>query len=384
MHNFRVAIVGTGFMAMAHTEGLRRIGIEPLGILGSTPQGSAAGAATLSIGKSYRDYEELLADEAVQAVHITSPNRLHFEHASRALQGGKHVLCEKPLAMSSQESAVLVRLAEESGLVAGVNYNLRFYPLNLEAHHKVAQGELGDIFAINGSYVQDWLLYPTDYNWRVLAAEGGALRAVADIGTHWLDLMQMVTGLKVEAVLADLKIVYPIRQRPRGEVQTFSGQGQQQTATEPIEVETEDSAVILLRFNGGAHGSLWVSQVTAGRKNCLRYEISGSKAAVAWNSERPDELWLGRRDTPNEILLRDPSLVSAVTRKHITFPGGHNEGYGDTFKQCFQSFYSYITVGERSAAPLFPTFSDGQREILLCEAILRSHQEGRWVSVAPE
>jgi len=381
MYNLGVAITGTGFMGPAHTEALRRLGLNVVGILGSSPEKSRRAAEKLSIPKGYSNYDELLMDDEVDVVHVTSPNRVHFEQASRALQAGKHVLCEKPLAMTADESAKLVELAQKSGRVAGVNYNIRFYPLNLEARERVRQGDLGNIHSVFGGYVQDWLLYPTDYNWRVLAEEGGALRAVADIGTHWLDLVQTITGLEVEAVFADLQTVYPTRQRPQGEVETFSGKVQQVEATETIEIKTEDHGAVLLRFKGGARGSMWVSQITAGRKNSLRYEIAGSEGALAWNGESPNDLWLGHRNKPNELLIRDPGLVSEAARNFITYPGGHNEGYDDTFKQCFKAFYDYITAGDFSAPEPFPTFTDGHFEILLCEAILKSHQEGKWVSV---
>ena len=268
-----------------------------------------------------------------------------------------------------------------TGLLAGVNYNIRFYPLNIEARARIQAGELGDVFSVYGSYVQDWLLYPTDYNWRVLAEEGGALRAVADIGTHWMDLMQMVTGLEITGVYADLKTVHHVRRRPKGEVETFSAKVQEIDATEEIDIDTEDCGSILLRFKGGAVGNLWVSQLTAGRKNALRYEIAGAKRALAWNSESPNELWIGERNVPNQQLIRDPGLVSAAARTYITYPGGHNEGYDDTFKQCFKAFYDYLHAGDFSAPRPFPTFADGHREIVLCEAVLRSHREQCWVDV---
>jgi predicted dehydrogenase len=245
----------------------------------------------------------------------------------------------------------------------------------------VQSGALGDIYSIFGSYVQDWLLYPTDYNWRVLAEEGGQLRAVADIGTHWLDLIQAITGLKVQAVCADLTTVHAVRRRPKGEVETFKVKEETVSETEPIQISTDDFGCVMLRFEGAARGCLWVSQVTAGRKNCLRYEISGSKRALAWCSEQPNELWNGHRDAPNESLIRDPALLSNQVRPYANYPGGHNEGFPDTFKQCFRAFYDYIEAGDFSATPTFPTFADGHREILLCEAVLQSHREDRWVEV---
>lgn len=381
MYNLGAAVIGTGFMGPAHTEGLRRLGIRVVGILGSSAEKSRHAADTLGLEKAYPDLEALLQDREVQAVHITTPNRLHFEQASRCLQAGKHVLCEKPLAMNAVESAELVKLAEKSGMAAGVCYNLRFYPLNFEARHLVQSGELGDVISIYGSYVQDWLLYPTDYNWRILAEQGGKVRAIGDIGTHWMDLVQFITGLEIEAVLADLKTVYPTRRRPLGEVQTFSGKVQDIQATEEIDIETEDYGAVLLRFKGGAHGSLWVSQMTAGRKNCQRYEISGTDGALAWNSEVPNDLWIGHRNQANEVLIRDPGLVSAAARAYITYPGGHNEGYDDAFKQCFKAFYDYIVAGGTSARPDFATFAEGHKEILLCDAILKSHLEEKWVKL---
>ncbi len=380
MFELNAAVVGAGFIGPVHVEGLRRAGVNVVGILGVDQEESQRAAKQLGL-KPYESFDEVLADPSVHSVHIATPNRLHYEMAKKALQAGKHVLCEKPLAMNSAESAELVELARSSGLAAGVNYNLRFYPLNLEARERVRSGQVGDVYSVCGSYVQDWLFYPTDYNWRVLAEEGGALRAVADIGTHWLDLVHSITGLEVEAVCADLHTVHPVRQRPKGEVETFKGKEQQTVETEPVQITTEDYGCVLLRFRGGARGVLWVSQVTAGRKNCLRYELAGSKCALSWCSEQPNELWIGHRDRPNECLIRDPALVGDAARAAISYPGGHNEGFPDTFKQCFRAFYGYIAAGDFSAPPPFPTFEDGHREIVLCEAILRSHQEGQWVEV---
>jgi len=381
MYNISAAVVGTGFIGPVHVEALQRLGVRVTGILGSSPEKSRVAADRLGLPKGYGSFEELLDDDAAQVVHITTPNRFHFEQASAALRAGKHVMCEKPLAMNSEESAALVELAQKTGLAAGVNYNIRFYPLNLEARDIVERGDLGDVYSICGSYVQDWLLYPSDYNWRVLATEGGDLRAVADIGTHWLDLIHAISGLDVEAVCADLSTVHPVRQRPKGEVQTFKGKEEQAAATEPVDITTEDYGCVMLRFTNGARGCIWVSQVTAGRKNCLRYEIAGSKKALSWCSEQPNNLWIGRRDKANESLIRDPALVSDVVRGLVNYPGGHNEGFPDTFKQLYRAFYDYIAAGDFSAEPTFPTFEDGHREILLCEAILRSHRKGSWIEL---
>ncbi len=376
-----VAVVGTGFMGPAHIEALRRLGIQVIGVLGSSPAKSHAFAERMSIPKAYANFDELLADRDVQAVHLTTPNRWHFETAKAALLAGKHVMCEKPLAMNSTESAELVAIAESVQLAAGVNYNYRFYPICLEARERVRRGDLGPIHAVTGGYVQDWLLYPTDYNWRVLASEGGKLRAVADIGTHWLDLVQSITGLQVEALCADLHTIHPVRQRPKGEVETFSGKVAEASATESIPIETEDLGAVLLRFQGGARGVLWVSQVTAGRKNQLTFELAGAEQALWFDGERPNELWIGQRSQPNGLLFKDPGLMGETARAFTAYPGGHNEGYPDSFKMCFKAFYDYIAAGDFEAPPFFPTFAEGHHEIVLCEAILQSHAEQRWVTV---
>ena len=278
MSDIGVAVVGAGFIGPVHVEALRRLGLPVRGILGCDPAESQRAAKSLGLPKAYTSLDEVLADPSARSVHLAVPNVLHYEFAKRAINAGKHVLCEKPLAMNAAESAELVELAKGKQLAAGVCYNVRFYPLNLEARERIARGDLGRIFSVNGSYVQDWLLHETDYNWRVLAEQGGPLRAVADIGTHWMDLVTSITGLEIEAVLADLATVHPIRKRPKGEVETFSGKLGGPRETEPVAITTEDYGCMLFRFKGGTHGSLWVSQVTAGRKNCIRYEIAGAKA----------------------------------------------------------------------------------------------------------
>jgi predicted dehydrogenase len=381
MFDIGVAVVGAGFIGPVHVEALRRLGLPVRGILGCDQAESDRAARDLGLPKAYTNLDEVLADPGVQSVHLAVPNVLHYDFAKRAINAGKHVLCEKPLAMNATQSAELVELAKGRRRAAGVCYNVRFYPLNLDARDRIARGDLGRIFSVNGSYVQDWLHKETDYNWRVLADQGGELRAVADIGTHWMDLVGSITGLEIEAVLADLSTVHPIRKRPKGEVETFSGKLGGPRETEPVAVTTEDYGCILFRFTGGARGSLWVSQVTAGRKNCIRYEIAGSRSALAWDSQSPNELWIGHRDQPNEVLIRDPALVGPLARGYINYPGGHNEGFPDAFKQCFRSFYNYIAADDYAAQPLFPTFAQGHREVVLCDAILKSHRQQAWVKI---
>ena len=379
MQHLTAAVVGAGFIGPVHIEALRRLGVRIAGVLPRTP-----GAGTRLGLPEYRDLEELLADATVDVVHLALPNREHLAYATRCLAAGKHVLCEKPLAMRSEESAELVRLAAASGLEAGVCHNVRSYPLNVELRERIKRGDLGRIFTVTGSYAQDWLLHDTDFNWRVLADEGGALRALADIGTHWLDLMRYVTGLEIEAVFAELQTVHPVRRRPQGGVQTFTGKTAEGAGLIDVPIATDDCACVILRMTGGVLGSLHVSQVTAGRKNCIRYEIAGASGSAAWNSEEPNELWLGQRDEPNRVLMRDPGLLSPAARAVTSYPGGHQEGFPDTFKQCFHGFYGAVaaakagrSIGERR----YPTFADGHQEMLLCDALLESHRTQRWATV---
>jgi predicted dehydrogenase len=375
------AVVGTGFIAPVHVEALRRLGRPVAGVVGSSPERARQAAARWGLARAYASLEEALADPAVGVIHVTSPNRHHHGQCKKVLAAGKHVVCEKPLAMTSAESAELVGLEGKAPGVGAVCYNVRYYPLCQEGRQRIAGGELGAVYHVIGSYAQDWLLYETDFNWRVLAGEGGALRAVADIGTHWLDLMTFVTGLEVEAVCADLRTFLPHRRKPAGGTETFQGKLSGPVETEVVAVDTEDYGSVLLRFRGGASGCLAVSQVSAGRKNCLRFEVAGARSALAWDSERPNGLWLGRRDRANEVLLRDPALLHPEVRPFASYPGGHNEGYPDTFKQLFRSVYDHIESRDRNAPPPFPTFADGHREVLLGEATLRSHRERRWVEV---
>ena len=380
-----VAVAGAGFIGPVHVEGLRRLGIRVKGLAGKDLAESEAACAQIGLAHAYASIDELLADDEVDAVHLAVPNVLHYPMVKKALAAGKHVMCEKPLAMTAEQGKELVQLAKASGLVAGVNYNLRFYPMNLEVRDRVrglgafAKTQPARVFTVTGSYQQDWLLYDTDYNWRVLADQGGALRAVSDIGTHWLDAVHFVTGLKVESLLADLTTVHPQRHRPVGEVRTFTGDAPAAQATEAIDVTTDDCASILFKFEGGARGQLFVSQVAAGHKNRLTYDIATQDAAYEFNSERPNELVIGRRGSLNQILLKDPGLQMGTAAPFINYPGGHNEGFPDTFKQCFRSFYDAV-LG-RDTERLFASFEDGYRELVLCDAIVESNEKQAWVRV---
>jgi predicted dehydrogenase len=373
------AVIGTGFIGTVHVEQLRRIGVDVRGVLGSTPERGAARAEALNVRHAYASLEEILADPTVDVVHVTSPNDRHVPQASALLAAGKHVVCEKPLAMSADESATLVAEAEASGLVNAVNFNIRFYPLHQHVRERIAAGDLGDVRFVTGHYFQDWLLLDTDWNWRLEPEQGGALRAVGDIGSHWLDLMAFVSGQPIIAVMADLATFVTTRQRPTGPVETFSTARSTETISRSM--ETEDVATLLLRFANGARGSVAISQVSAGRKNSLQWEIDGSAASAAWDSETPDHLWLGHRDRPNELLLRNPALMGPAGRTAAALPGGHVEGFGDTFGALFRAIYTDVLAGRPDPAPPYATFAAGHDEMLVNDAIARSAREQRWVEV---
>ena len=373
------AVIGTGFIGTVHVEQLRRIGVEVRGVLGSTPERGRARADALSVGRAYASLDELLADPDVDVVHVTSPNHLHVPQASAILAAGKHVVCEKPLAMTAEESRGLAEQAQASGLVNAVNFNIRFYPLHQHMRERIAAGDLGDVRFVTGHYFQDWLLHDTDWNWRLEPEQGGALRAVGDIGSHWLDLMGFVTGQPIVSVMADLGTYVTARQQPTGPVETFSTERSSSTVSRAM--GTEDVATLLLRFANGARGSLAVSQISAGRKNSLQWEIDGSDAAAWWDSETPDHLWLGHRDRPNEAFLRNPALMGEAGRAAAALPGWHVEGFGDTFGALFRAIYRDVAAGRPNPNPPYADFAAGQDEMLVNDAIARSAAEERWVDV---
>jgi predicted dehydrogenase len=375
LDELKAAVVGTGFIGAVHVDALRRLGVEVLGVAGSTPER----AGSKGLAPAYDSFEALLADERVDVVHLTTPNRLHFPQAKQALAAGKHVVCEKPLALTAGESGELVELAEAAGLVNCTNFNLRFYPLVQETRARVRAGALGDVWNVHGAYLQDWLAQPTDWNWRLEPDKGGELRAVADIGSHWMDLAQFVTGFRIVEVLADFATTIPVRRRPAGEVETFASADDLERVDAPM--TSEDLAHILLRFDGGARGSLVVSQVSFGRKNSLRIEVDGSAGSAAWDSESNEELWLGHRDRPNEILRRDPALLHPDAAARTQLPVAHTEGFADTFRELYRAVYADVACGKPTADPEYPTFRDGHVENVLGDALALSNRERRWAEV---
>ncbi len=381
MENVKVAVIGLGFMGRTHIQSLRRLSIEVYGVAGITPEEAKNTAKELSIPHWYNNIEDALADKEVTVVHLCTPNNLHYNHAKLALLAGKHVICEKPLALTSKESKELADLAKSKGLVAAVNYNLRFYPISQEVRARVKAGDLGTPYLVHGGYLQDWLFLKTDWNWRLETKQGGDLRVVADIGTHFLDLVTYLTGLKVKSVMAEFSIIHPTRLQPTHEIETYAGKIEKNDSTIEAKINTEDVAVLLVRYDNGALGTVTLSQVSAGRKNYFWWELNGSKSSMRWDQENPNEVWIGHRDQPNQILLKDPSLFHDEARALTGFPGGHAEGYPDTFVQVFRQVYSAISTGKMPETGQFATFEDGHREMMLCAAIQKSAKEKRWVDV---
>jgi predicted dehydrogenase len=385
MQPINVAVIGSGFMGAAHIDGIRRVpGVNVAAISSIDRPRAEELAGHFAIPHVFEDWREILKHDQITAVHNCTPNNLHYEVNRALLESGKHVLSEKPLTMTSTESADLVRIAREKGAVTAINFNYRGYPLIQQAHGMVKRGELGDLYLVHGHYLQDWLLHQTDYNWRLESEISGASRAIADIGSHWFDLMQFVVGSKIRRVFAHLFTVHPTRKKPRFEVETYKGKelGAIEEYDE-VPIDTEDGGLILLEFDNGLRGSLTVSQVSAGRKNRQWFEVDGSRSAISWNQEEPNSLWVGHRDKPNEILIKDPSLLDPDARGYAHYPGGHPEGYPDGPRNLFRNFYRYIGEGKKPGqhAANFPTFEDGHLEVLIVEAVLRSHQQQAWVEV---
>ena len=304
-----------------------------------------------------------------------------FEEAKLALESGLHVVCEKPLCATIEEAEELVALAKRNDRVNAVHFNIRYYPIIRQMKAMRSRGELGEIYSVIGSYLQDWLFYKTDYNWRLEPEQSGESRAIADIGSHLMDLLEYITGLRTVAVMADFNTIHKTRKKPLKPIETYSGKSLQASDYKEVPINTEDYATVMLRFDNGNKGVITVSQVSAGRKNQCSLEISGSHKTLHWDSESPNNLWVGNRDKANELLLRDAALFHSDARSIVDYPGGHNEGFPDTSKQLFNEVYAAIRAGEQPENPTFPTFADGLREMVLCEAIIESNRKEGWVNI---
>jgi len=375
----RTAILGTGFMGRVHLEALRRVeGVEVVAIVGRELASAQSLGAGYGVERSEADYRNVLSDASIDAVHICTPNASHYLMAKHALLAGKHVLCEKPLSTSVETAAELVQLATERKLRNCVCQNLRFYPMVQQMRRMREDGDLGRILIVQGNYLQDWLLDEAAWNWRIDSKFAGQSRTMGDVGTHWFDMAEHVTGLRVNSLCADLQTFYPTRTRPTTKVETFTAKAAT-TSGEKIVVDTEDFGSVLFHMDGGARGAMMASQMAAGRKNQLKMEIYGTKASVSWDQERPDELWVGHPDSANHLYIKDPTLMKEKARSYADLPCGHSEGYDDAFKQIFRRFYA--SIRDQNSPVEYPQMSDGLRQLVLMDAELKSHRSRRWVDV---
>jgi len=383
MSRIKAGIIGMGFIGVSHIDSIRRIGFADLAAVADVNYDLAKKKADeYYIPKCYRTVDELLADPEIQVVHNCTPNNLHMEVNEKIIKAGKHVFSEKPLARSSQESASMLKLLDATpGIVSGMNFCYRMNPLVQDMKHKVKNGEIGDVKLVHGSYLQDWLLFETDYNWRIEPEINGPSRCMADIGSHWMDAVQTVTGAKITEVCADLVTTIPVRKKAKGQVETFSTNANAEYEDKVI--KTEDWGAVLVKLDNGAHGVFCASEVSAGRKCRLDLEIDGTKSSLYWNQEMADQMWMGFRDTDNRLVMRNPQLMAPDARQYTYLAAGHPEGWNDAMRNNVYSFYKYIRDGKvMGKDPCdFATFDDGHYIIKLTEAILKSNETRQWVKV---
>lgn len=383
MDKIKAGIIGMGFIGVSHIEAIRRIGFAELTAVADVNYELAIKkAGEYCIPKCFNTVDELLADPEINVIHNCTPNNLHREVNEKIIQAGKHIFSEKPLARNSEESSQMLKLLNENkNIVNGVNFNYRMNPLVQEMKNRIKNGEIGTPKLIHGSYLQDWLLFDTDYNWRIEPEFCGPSRCVADIGSHWMDAVQAITGAKITDVCADLVTTIPVRKKAKGQVETFTVNANAEY--EDKTVKTEDWGAVLIKMDNGAHGVFYASEVSAGRKCFLDIEIDGTKASFHWNQETADRMWMGFRDRDNCLIMRNPNLMTPDARQYTYLAAGHPEGWNDAIKNNIYSFYSFIREGKAAGKDPcdFATFEDGHYLIKLTEAILKSNETKQWVKV---
>jgi predicted dehydrogenase len=384
MKRVRAGIAGFGFIGPHHAEAMRRLGfVEVAGICTIDMEETRRKAEQYSIPRQYESYEQMAADPDLDVIDVVTPTYLHHPVAKAAIAAGKHVIVDKPLALSSAQARDLVEAAAAAGVVNAVTFNYRFNPMVQQARAMIARGELGEIHLLHGHYLQEWLLYPTDFNWRVEPEKSGEAAMMADAGCHWFDLVEYLTGMRVQSVLADFSTTIPVRKKPAsGAREAFASAAGGDTEDYPVRVP--DRGTVLLRFPNGARGQFMTSCLCPGHKNDLRIEINGLKASLLWEQEKPNTIWIGKRDEADRILTRDPSLVDESVRRYVALPGGHNEAWPDAFKNLMREIMEFIASGERMHSGVrFPTFADGYRAAAIADAMVASSRAGGvWTPVA--
>jgi len=380
MKKFKAGIIGTGYIGPAHIEALRRLGnVEVAAVAEANQDLAEKKAAQLCIPKAYGNYRDMLKDKGIDVIHNCTPNFMHLQVNKDILNAGKHCVSEKPLGMNSKESAELVAIAKEKGLVNAVNFNYRYYPLVQQARMMVKNGQLGRVFAVQGCYMQDWLLYDTDWNWRLEPKYAGDSRVMGDIGSHWFDLIQFVTGKKIVKVFADLLTLYEYRKKPKMQIETFSGKELKPDDYEKVKINTEDYGHVLLQFDDGSKGMTCITHVSAGRKNHIVFELNGTEKSVWWDHERPNELMIGQRNQPNQLQMKDAVLMDKNVKDYAHYPAGHNEGYPSAVKNFCRNVYRYI-AGESKEID-FATFEDGHIADCIVDAVMKSDKTGKWIEI---
>lgn len=377
MKTYKAGVVGTGFIGVAHVEALRRLGNVEVTAITDTYDHKIK-AEMMNIPYSFTDYKEMIDTLKLDMIHICTPNNTHHEIAMYAMKKGINVICEKPMTKTSEEAKEMYEFAKEHNIVNAVNFHNRFNPMVHQMKRMTSGGELGEIISVHGGYIQDWLLLETDFNWRINSKESGQTRAVADIGSHWLDTVEYVTQLKVTEIFAEFLTYHKKRKKFLKPVETFS-KAEEDAEFEEIPIDTEDIAMVMLRFDNGAVGNAFISQMFSGRKNKISIFIGGSKQSAEWDSERLNEMVIGERDNFNKIFDKDPAILSPETQRIVDYPGGHVEGFPDTFKQCFRQVYNSIAVKDKVYD--FATFEDGYRQMILEDKIFESAESGKWVKV---
>lgn len=383
MKKLRVGIIGMGYIGESHIEAVRRIGLcELKAVADSNTTLAKAKAETYGIDKVYAGIEELIKDPEIDAIHNCTPNFLHAEINRKIIEAGKHLLSEKPLCKTYEEAVSLVKLSNKHPeVVVGVNFNYRMNPLVQEMKYRIERGDMGEVRIATGSYQQDWLLYDTDYSWRLEPEISGNSCAIADIGSHWMDAVQYVTGHKITEIMADLVTVIPVRKKPLKQVETFTSKVAENY--ELMEIKNEDYGAVMFRLDNGAVGVFHVSELAAGHGCYFNFEIDGSKCSMRWNQEENDRLWIGKRDGDNSFVIRNPNTMFPEVRKHTALAMGHPEGWNDAFKGNIQAFYQYIAEGKRldKDKPCFSTLEDAAYLVKLTEKIIESSKTKSWIKI---
>lgn len=378
MKIYRAGVVGTGFVGLIHIETLRRLSNVEVAAI-ADPISAEQTAQKMNVPLAYTNYKEMIDRAQLDVVHICTPNNTHFEIVMYALEHGLHVVCEKPMTTTVAQAEQIVQKMKETGLTVALNFHNRFYPMTHHMHQVIKDGALGDVFSITGTYTQDWLLYETNYSWRLSAEESGKTRVVADIGSHWMDLVEFVSGQKITHVCADFSIIHPTRKKPKKTVLAFSTETFSEDDYEDIPIYTEDCASVLFRFSGGAKGSAFFSQVIAGKSVDIDVLIGGYKKSAQWKSESCNKLTIGNKDSFNEVLEKGFATVHPESLPIVAYPIGHSEGFADAFKQGFRQIYQ--SLGDPRAPRDFATAEDGLHEMILCDKIFESNQKQQWVEV---